>query len=105
MRRGFRQELADLWAPITHVEMASFWMKKPSDLFLWDGAEGEEATRLADKPQSWAKLQTTATRSDLSDLPVMLQNDPDFALLFALAYPHRNNGALVKALDGWFGVK
>jgi len=104
-RRGFRQELADLWTPITRVDMASFRMKRASHLFLWDGAEGEQATRLAGKPQSWAELQANAMRSDLNELPVTLQEDPDFALMFALAYPHRNNVALVKALDDWFDTK
>ena len=104
-RRGFRKELADLWNPITHVDMASFRMNSAPDLFLWEGASGEDATRLADKPQSWAKLQANAARSPHSQLPTILQHDPDFALLFALTYPHRNNTALVKALDDWFGVK
>jgi hypothetical protein len=104
-RRGFRKELADLWSPITHVDMASFRMSNVRDLFLWEGASGEHATRLADKPQSWAKLQGNAAPSDQSQLPTTLQHDPDFALLFALTYPHRNNTALVKALDDWFGVK
>jgi hypothetical protein len=105
VRRGFRKELAELWNPITHVDMESFRVKRTPDFFLWEGAEGEQATRLAGKPQSWAELQKTAVRSDLSELPQTLQEDPDFALMFALVYPHRNNTALVKALDGWFGVQ
>lgn len=104
-RRGFRKELADLWAPITHVDMASFRVRRAPDIFLWEGANGEHATRLVDKPQSWAKLQANAARSDHSELPITIQDDPDFALLFALTYPHRNSAALVKALDGWFGGK
>lgn len=105
VRRGFRKELADLWKPITHVDMESFRVKRTPDLFLWEGAEGEQATRLAGKPQSWAELQTNALRSDLNELPQTLQEDPDFALMFALAYPHRNTVALAKALDDSFGSK
>jgi len=32
----------------------------------------------------------------------ILQNDPEFALMFALAYRHRASLTLVKALDTWF---
>lgn len=102
-RRNLRQDLAELWTSITYVDMASFRVKRASDLFLWERAEGELATRLAGKPQSWAKLQANAMRSDLNELPVTLQKDSGFALMFALAYPHRNTVALVKELDEWLG--
>jgi hypothetical protein len=34
-----------------------------------------------------------------------LQKHPDFALMFALTYPHRNTVAPAKALDDSFGSK
>lgn len=104
-RRGLRDGLAEQWARITRVDMASFLVRRSSDLLLWDGAEGEEATRIAGKPQRWSELLANANSRDFASLPITLQENPDFALIFALAYPHRNSLPLVKALDEWFGAQ
>jgi len=101
-RRGLRNPLAEQWPHITRVDMASFLVQRASDLLLWDGAEGEEATRIAGKPQRWSELLTNANSRDFTSLPLTLQEDPNFALMFALVYPHRNSLQLVKALDEWF---
>lgn len=103
-RRGLRDGLVEQWSRITRVDMASFLVRCPYDLLLWDGAEGEEATRIAGKPQRWSELLADANSRDSASLPLTLQEDPDFALIFALAYPHRNSLQLVKALDEWFGA-
>jgi hypothetical protein len=71
-------------------------------MLLWHCELGEEALRLPNKTQSWQQLLTDARSDDVSGLPEILKTDHEFALIFALAYPHRNNLALTKALDTWF---
>jgi len=88
---------------------ASFWSHdipeglQTIDVLLWHCEQGEEMTRKAGKPQSWKELLDAARADDISALPNALRDDPDFALMFALAYPHRASLALIKALDTWFG--
>ncbi|HEV2693402.1 MAG TPA: hypothetical protein VG347_10950 [Verrucomicrobiae bacterium] len=101
-RRMRRQALKSRWWDITQVEMASFCPHRPADTLLWHSEHGEEKERLAGKPQSWKELTSVAQLNDLSGLPTVLQKDPDFALMFALAYPHRASSSLVIALDKWF---
>ena len=102
-RRGLRAGLAEMWSHITRVDLASFVPREPFDLLLWEGAEGEEATRIVGRPQSWKQLVAAAAASDIARLPSILSVDPEFAMLFALAYPHRNSTELIKLLDQSFG--
>jgi hypothetical protein len=95
------ESLLHLW-DITHVEMASFRPNRAADALLWFTNAGEEMERLAGKPQSWKEFTDIARTNDLNALPAILRNDPDFALMFMLAYPHRASTTLVKALDKWF---
>jgi hypothetical protein len=69
---------------------------------IGDIGDGEEIQRIPRKPQSWAALIKDATAIDLKLLPVTIQREPDFALIFLIAYPHRASVTLVKALDKWF---
>lgn len=98
-----RQALKARWWNITHVEMASFKPTRIADALLWHCDSGEEMERLPRKPQSWGELTAAAKANDITTLPKILQDDPDFALMFMLAYPHRASTTLVKALDTWFG--
>lgn len=97
-----RQALKARWWDVTHVVLTSFRPRRPADVLLWHSTTGEEMHRLADKPQSWAGLTAAARNIDLASLPTILKDDPDFALMFMLAYPHRASTCLVKALDKWF---
>jgi hypothetical protein len=101
-RRLRRQALASQWSEITRVDMATFSPARSADMLLWRCRTGEEATRLAGKPQSWRDLLVASRTNQLSELPSILRNDPDFSLMFMLSYPHRANRTLVKALDTWF---
>jgi hypothetical protein len=101
-RRLRRQTLAALWSQITKVDMAAFKPVRPADVFLWRCDNGEELTRKAGKPQSWKELLAAARADEHDALSRGVVADPDFALMFALAYPHRADRALVKALDTWF---
>jgi hypothetical protein len=98
-----RQALKARWWNITQVEMASFKPTRNADTLLWNCDEGEEMERLPGKPQKWGELTAAAKSNDISVLPRILQDDPDFALMFILAYPHRASTTLVKALDKIYG--
>jgi hypothetical protein len=102
-RRLRRQALAAQWSEVTRVVMASFRPQRVADALLWHCENGEEATRLPGKPQSWRELLGAARTDDIAALAAILREDPDFALMFALVYPHRAGPVLVKALDTWFG--
>jgi DNA-directed RNA polymerase specialized sigma24 family protein len=97
-----RQALKARWWDVTHVEMASFLPKRVADTLLWHCEAGEERERLPAKPESWRCLTAAAQTNDLNALPKILREDPDFALMFMLACPHRASTTLVKALDTWF---
>ncbi len=98
-----RQALKTLWWDITRVEMASFRPNRRADTLLWHCEAGEEMERLPGKPQSWRELTAAARTNDLTALPKVLRDDPDFAFMFVLAYPHRASTTLIKVLDTWFG--
>lgn len=98
-----RQAIKALWWNITHVDMASFRPSRVADMLLWHCEAGEEMERLPGKPQSWRELAEAARTCNLATLPTVIRDDPDFALMFILAYPHRASIDLVKALDRWFG--
>jgi hypothetical protein len=97
-----RQALKARWWDITRVEMASFRPDRPADALLWRCNAGEEMERLPGKPQSWRELTASARASNLSEIPEILRNDPEFALMFMLACPHRASTTLVKTIDKWF---
>jgi hypothetical protein len=104
-RRQLRGELEHHWPAITHVDMLRFDPALPSDLLLWHGAKGKEASRLAGKPQRWSELVADAEHEEIEVLPKTLCEDSEFALMFALAYPHRTSAALIKTLDTAFSVR
>jgi hypothetical protein len=101
-RRLRRQALSSLWSDLTDVGLASFLPDRPHDILLWHCSEGKEHTGKFKRPQSWRDLCEDAAKRGPDNLPSALIEDPDFALSFALAYPHRLNVDLVGALDNWF---
>ncbi len=98
-RRLLRASLAQTWYQISRVEMASFQPQRPRDLLLWKCATGKECAKWPNAPQSWNALQRDARRQEPEQLPELFTSNPNFALMFLLAYPHRIGAPLVKALD------
>jgi hypothetical protein len=98
-----RQALQVRWHDITNVETANFVPDRVADTLLWHCENGEEMERLLGKPQGWRALTKAAKSYDLAKLPPVLATDPDFALMFLLAFPHRVSANLVKSIDQWFG--
>jgi hypothetical protein len=102
-RRNGRPFLSALWREISKLDMASFEPLRTVDLLLWDAPEGHEANRKPKKEQSWIKLQKEANEDQKEAFPVIFRNQPEFALMYFLVYPHRISPALVIFLDKHFG--
>ena len=102
-RRNGRPFLSNNWRAISKLDMVSFQPSPKVDGLLWDAPEGHEADRKPEKEQSWAKLRETAAEDRANELPDVLREHPEYALMYFLAYPHRISPALVGFLDRHFG--
>ncbi len=102
-RRNGRLFLSNNWRAISKLDMVSFQPLPKVDGLLWDASDGHEAGRKPEKEQSWTKLRDTAMENRANELPDVLRENPEFALMYFLAYPHRISPALVGFLDRHFG--
>jgi hypothetical protein len=97
--------------PKSHEQMAEIQAAK-----LWEGLYSVSPilSQIGMRPQSEGRegsfqdeegniKQIDYQQTTVTTLPTILREDPDFALMFMLAYPQRANLSLVKALDVWFG--
>jgi hypothetical protein len=98
-RRGNRDFLTGLWPLISKLDLMTFRAEVVEDLLLWSNAKGKEEHRKPRKTQSWSLLCLEASMPTNSEIPTILCQDRDFALLYHLAYPHRISTALVSHLD------
>jgi hypothetical protein len=98
VRRLLRQSLKGLWYQLSEVNLAQFRPTKPHELLLWKCSDGKESSRWYARPESWASLRHEAEHDTPEILPSVLQ-DPAFALMFLLVYPHRMSVALIRHLD------
>lgn len=99
VRRNLRQQLDELWRPITDVALTWFRPDAPDDGLLWHCDKGKEYSQAFARPQSWKELQELASRDDRERVPKILQDDVGFALLFSLVFQHRTQLSLIKQLD------
>jgi|GEM_PF-1237201 len=98
-RRNLRSQLEALWPRISHVRLTRFRADAPIDLLSWHCDKGREEDLAFEQPQSWQGLREVALRDDSDRLPAVIRDDPAFALMFAVAYPHRILLSLTKYLD------
>ncbi len=100
-RRMWRNALASIWSEITEISLVKLVPDHPRDLLLWHWGQerGKEEDRLFGAPQSWRDLQIESRRNEDAALPSVLKDEFDFALLFALCFPHRLNKPLVKYFE------
>jgi hypothetical protein len=98
-RRNRRPFLDSNWRKISHLDMMSFQPDRAIDMLLWECSEGRESMRKPEREQSWAKLLSDSHEDRTAILPTVLIQNPDFALMFMLVYPHRLSPALVEFLD------
>jgi len=102
-RRNGRPFLSNHWRGISKLDMASFEPSPKVDGLLWDAPKGHEADRKPEAEQSWSKLREAAEEDRAEALPDVLRENPEFALMYFLVYPHRISLALVGFLDKHFG--
>lgn len=88
-RNGQRNELAAYWREITYIEQASFIPEETWRHFLWRSDKGENKSIYPKQTQSWAELVSEANKTNLDQVPTVIQNHPYFLPFFLLTYPHR----------------
>jgi len=98
-RRLSRRALASIWDKITRVKFADFSVSKTWEWFRWRAQHGSLKQTMPRTPESWGRLLAHAT-SRPEGLPTLICSRPDFAVLFALVFPHRFGCELVKLVEG-----
>jgi len=102
VRRELRVPLEEIWLQISEVALAWFRPDAPEDSLLWRCEKGKEYSQSFARPQSWKELQAFVTQDNRDRVPLVLRNDPNFALLFGLVFQHRTQLSLIKHLDNMF---
>lgn len=105
VRRNRRAELEELWRQLTDVAITWFRPEVPEDALLWHCERGREYSDGFGRPQSWKELCEAAFRDDRDRLPIVLQDDLEFALLYMLVFQHRIMASMTKYLDDIFCLK
>jgi hypothetical protein len=99
VRRLRRQALRGMWYAITGTHLASFYPSESWEWLRWRGETGALASRFVGSPQSWSALLSDVENIDLSVLPQLLRDNPAFAVLFSLVYPHRFSRELLRLIE------
>lgn len=99
-RLNYKQEMRFLWPGVTRFNFKYFQVEEHWHFFKWRNKNvGKEKSYLPNLTQSWHELRDKASNYDEDQIPKALINDPIFALLFLLHFPHRVNTDLIKFLD------
>lgn len=101
VRREMRPQLQAIWVDITHVRMSDLRTEDPLDVLQWSADDATEISQQFNE-HSWRDLAEFALRQDTNRVPAIFQTDPDFALMYLLAFQHRKMGSLLKHLDEGF---
>ena len=88
-RRWRRRTLARLWEEVTENQFLTFRPSETWEWFVWRARHGSLDTRFPGRPQSWTALLAAAENRSTDALPARLLQNPTFALLFVLVFPHR----------------
>lgn len=102
-RRLRRQSLARLWKEITRITYSEFIPEPQWATYLWNSEKGKLHHRFPKKPESWKELLAQTRGGEPGDVPDLLRQMPEFALLFLLVYPHRLRPDLARFLDHTIG--
>jgi hypothetical protein len=86
---------------ITKTDMERLVPDAPRDLLLWRWGydRGSNQSRKFGTPQSWQELLAESRRDEDWSLPAVIRDEPDFAVLFVLCFPHRLTRGLLKHLE------
>jgi len=99
VRRNKRALLNELWKYISRIRKRGFRPSPPWALFKWHCDKGEEYGEFYDLKQSWKELRDQATELKGSELPSILQENPDFLYYFLICYPHRLDRYTARLID------
>lgn len=99
VRRLRKQTLKLHWEGVTHIHLCEMEFAKPVDFYLWRTFDGQLSQRYVKRPQAWGELVKRANEDTEKFLPDVLRTRPDFALMFALVYPHRFGRGLLRLLE------
>jgi hypothetical protein len=97
-RRLLRTTLAHFWEKITRVHFT--WFKPAEDWqwFRWHTYDGILEQKTPNAPQSWSAL-LEASEGGPIEVPALLRDRPEFAVLFMLVFPHRFGVGLMRLID------
>jgi len=99
VRRNWKQNMKAMWPAITRIHQRSFEYDKAWHFYRWGNEKGNEVMTVIPPTQKWEELKATSSESEGTGLPTTLKQDPVFALLFMIVYPHRLNASSIRWLD------
>jgi hypothetical protein len=102
-RRLLRRALASIWDKISRIKLADFSVSETWEWFRWRAQHGSLKETMPRTPESWGRLLAHAT-SPPKCLPTLICSRPDFAVLFAMVFPHRFSCELVKLVEASLGT-
>jgi hypothetical protein len=97
-RRLLRNTLAHFWEKITRVHFTWFKPREDSQWFRWHTDDGLLEQKMPNTPQSWSSLLAVSENGPM-EVPALLRDRPEFAVLFSLVFPHRFGVGLMRLID------
>lgn len=98
-RRNRRQALKLSWKSITRLSYCEFLPASVWATYLWRSKNGEQDSRLPNKPESWSALVKRANTVSPGSTPRTMLRNPHIAPLFLICYPHRFSAARMTFLE------
>lgn len=102
-RRLSRRALSSIWDKVSKVRFADFCVGETWEWFRWRAQYGSLKETMPGTPESWSRLLAHAT-SPPERLSPLICSRPQYALLFALVFPHRFGCNLAKLVEQSLGV-
>jgi hypothetical protein len=97
-RRLSRRTLALLWEKITRIQFVDFTVAVEWEWFCWRAKHGTSKTSIPNSPESWGRL-LERSNAPPTGIPPLIRDRPQFAILFALVFPHRFGCGLARLVD------
>lgn len=96
----YRQNAEHAWPGVSKIIFSRYIPDERWKLYRWRNQEaGEVRNEMPQKTRSWSELRERATNPDIESIPSLLREEPWFALLFLVVYPHRINTDYLLWLD------
>lgn len=106
VRRWRKQTLKALWEGVTHIHLTEMQYACTHDFYRWRTFNQGNLTQwYVQRPQPWDSLASEAQAPPSNAIPRSLREDPRFAVMFALVYPHRFCRDLLKLVEAAYGTR